>query len=162
MGLIPGLGRCPGEGNGNPLQYSFLENPMDRGAWRGYIQSIGRKESDVTEAPQHTHTYMCVYVVILVPYSLIVFFCLGRCLSTCKGPRSRLSPHQSLHILHLTDSYHHCTHQALSTMLQRPFHTGMYTSFFILSSSASCLSTTLSSSFLLPSQKERCWVFFFS
>ena len=33
MGLIPGLGRSPGEGNGNPLQYSCLGNPMDRGAW---------------------------------------------------------------------------------------------------------------------------------
>ena len=33
-GLIPGLGRSPGEGNGNPLQYSCLENPMDREAWR--------------------------------------------------------------------------------------------------------------------------------
>ena len=33
-GLIPGWGRFPGEGNGNPLQYSSLENPMDRGAWR--------------------------------------------------------------------------------------------------------------------------------
>ena len=32
VGLIPGLGRFPGEGNGNPLQYSCLENPMDRGA----------------------------------------------------------------------------------------------------------------------------------
>ena len=32
-GLIPGLGRSPGKGNGNPLQYSCLENPMDRGAW---------------------------------------------------------------------------------------------------------------------------------
>ena len=32
-GLIPGLGRSPGEGNGNPIQYSCLENPMDRGAW---------------------------------------------------------------------------------------------------------------------------------
>ena len=32
-GLIPGLGRSPGEGNGNPLQYSCLENPMDRGVW---------------------------------------------------------------------------------------------------------------------------------
>ena len=32
-GLIPGLGRSPGEGNGNPLQYSYLENPMDGGAW---------------------------------------------------------------------------------------------------------------------------------
>ena len=34
VGLIPGLGRSPGEGNGNPLQYSCLENPMDRGAWQ--------------------------------------------------------------------------------------------------------------------------------
>ena len=33
---IPGWGRSPGEGNGNPLQYSCLENPMDRGAWWGY------------------------------------------------------------------------------------------------------------------------------
>ena len=33
MGSIPRLGRSPGEGNGNPLQYSCLENPMDRGAW---------------------------------------------------------------------------------------------------------------------------------
>ena len=32
-GLIPGLGRSPGEGNGNPLQYSYWENPMDREAW---------------------------------------------------------------------------------------------------------------------------------
>ena len=33
VGLIPGLGRSPGEGNGTPLQYSCLENPMDGGAW---------------------------------------------------------------------------------------------------------------------------------
>ena len=33
LGLIPGLGRSPGEGNGSPLQYSCLENPMGRGAW---------------------------------------------------------------------------------------------------------------------------------
>ena len=33
LGSIPGLGRCPGEGNGNPLQYPCLENPMDRRAW---------------------------------------------------------------------------------------------------------------------------------
>ena len=38
-GYIPTLGRSPGEGNGNPLQYSYLENPRDRGAWR--VRSIG-------------------------------------------------------------------------------------------------------------------------
>ena len=36
-GSIPGLGRSPGEGNGNPLQYSRLENPMDRGAWQATV-----------------------------------------------------------------------------------------------------------------------------
>ena len=39
---IPGLGRSPGEGNGNPLQYSCLENPMDRGAWRTTVHSIAK------------------------------------------------------------------------------------------------------------------------
>ena len=40
VGSIPGLGRSPGGGYGNPLQYSCLENPMDRGAWQA-IQSMG-------------------------------------------------------------------------------------------------------------------------
>ena len=37
LGWIPRLGRCPGGGNGNPLQYSCLENPMDRGAWQATV-----------------------------------------------------------------------------------------------------------------------------
>ena len=37
VGLIPGLGRSPREGNGNPLQYPCLENPMDRGAWQATV-----------------------------------------------------------------------------------------------------------------------------
>ena len=37
LGLIPGSGRSPGEGNGNPLQYSCLENPLDRGAWQATV-----------------------------------------------------------------------------------------------------------------------------
>ena len=40
LGLIPGLGRSPGEGNGNPLQHSCLENPMDRGAWWATIHVV--------------------------------------------------------------------------------------------------------------------------
>ena len=39
-GSIPGSGRSPGEGNGNPLQYSCLGNPMDRGAWWATVQSV--------------------------------------------------------------------------------------------------------------------------
>ena len=42
LGLIPGLGRSPGEGNGNPLQYSCLKNPMDRGAWRAIVHVVAK------------------------------------------------------------------------------------------------------------------------
>ena len=38
LGSIPGLGKSPGEGNGNPLQYCYLENAMDRGAWQATVQ----------------------------------------------------------------------------------------------------------------------------
>ena len=48
-GSIPGLGRSPGEGNGNPLQYSYLENPMDGGAWQVTYSPRGHKESDTTK-----------------------------------------------------------------------------------------------------------------
>ena len=47
-GSIPGLGRSPREGNGNPIQYSCLENPMDRGAWRATVHNVG-KNQDTTE-----------------------------------------------------------------------------------------------------------------
>ena len=49
MGSIPGLGRSPGVGNGNPLQYSFLENSLDRRAWRAVVCLWGYKEWDITE-----------------------------------------------------------------------------------------------------------------
>ena len=51
-GLIPGSGRSPGGGNGNPLQYSCLGNPMDRGAWRATVRGV-TKESDMTEHTVH-------------------------------------------------------------------------------------------------------------
>ena len=48
-GLIPGLGRSPEEENGNPLQFSCLENHMDSGAWQGVVHGVS-KESDMTKA----------------------------------------------------------------------------------------------------------------
>ena len=47
LGLIPGSGRSPGEGNSNPLQYACLENPMDRGAWRATVHGVTK--TDTTE-----------------------------------------------------------------------------------------------------------------
>ena len=46
-GLIPGSGRFPGEGNGNPLQYSCLRNPMDRGAWWATAYGFARVGQDL-------------------------------------------------------------------------------------------------------------------
>ena len=45
LGLIPGLGRFPREGNGNPLQYSCLENLMDRGAWWGTVHGVVKSQT---------------------------------------------------------------------------------------------------------------------
>ena len=54
-GSIPGLGKSPGGGHGNPLQYSCLENSTDRGAWRATMHGVA-KESDRTEETEHTGT----------------------------------------------------------------------------------------------------------
>ena len=52
LGLIPGLGRSPGEGNGNPLQYSCLENPMDKGAWQATVHGVARVRYDLVTKPR--------------------------------------------------------------------------------------------------------------
>ena len=43
VGLIPGMGRSPGEGNGNPLQHLYRENSMDRGAWRATVHGVTKR-----------------------------------------------------------------------------------------------------------------------
>ena len=57
MGSIPGLGRSPEEGNGNSLQYSCLENPMDRGAWRATVH-----RSQTRLNPPYTHALCSVHL----------------------------------------------------------------------------------------------------
>ena len=53
LGSTPGLGRSPAEGNGNPLQYSCLENPMDQGAWQGTVHSVTRVRHDLGTNHHH-------------------------------------------------------------------------------------------------------------
>ena len=47
--LIPGLGRSPGGGCGNPLQYSFLENPMNRGAWQATVHGVAKSQAQLKQ-----------------------------------------------------------------------------------------------------------------
>ena len=56
LALIPGSGRSPGGGHGNPFQYSCLENPMDKGAWRARVHRVTKSWTRLKR--QHTHTHI--------------------------------------------------------------------------------------------------------
>ena len=62
-GLITGLGRSPGEGNGNPLQYSYLENPTDRGAWPTAVHGVAGVGHDLVN---NHHHHICIDVCYLL------------------------------------------------------------------------------------------------
>ena len=55
VGLIPGSGRSPGGGHGHPLQYSCLENPMDRGSWRATVHRITKSHTQRLSIHTHAH-----------------------------------------------------------------------------------------------------------
>ena len=54
-GSIPGSGRSPGEGNGNPRQYSCLENPMDGGAWQATVHGVAKSRTQLSDFTLLTH-----------------------------------------------------------------------------------------------------------
>ena len=54
LGSIPGLGRSPGEGNGSPLQYSYLKNPLDRGAWQATVHGFTMSRTPLSNK-MHPH-----------------------------------------------------------------------------------------------------------
>ena len=83
-GLIPGSGRSPGEGNGNPFQYSCLENPMDRGAWQASVHGhrVGHnwEINQLTLLLSHTHIYIFythtyIYLLVLLRYNWHTALC---------------------------------------------------------------------------------------
>ena len=67
MGLIPGLRRSPGVGNGNSLQYSCLENPMDRGAWQAVVSGVTKSQTPLSYSAQQ-RVYL-IYNVVSVQVS---------------------------------------------------------------------------------------------
>ena len=58
LGSVPGLGRAPGEGNGNPLQYSCLENPMKRGAWWATHHGVAKSQTQLNDFTSDTVLHM--------------------------------------------------------------------------------------------------------
>ena len=93
VGSIPGLGRSPGGGHGNPLQYSCLENHMDRGAWWAIIHRVAKSRRRLKQHNTYTHT-MVLYIsktyslpcVDLLDFSFFFFFfCLGASIGTTIG-----------------------------------------------------------------------------
>ena len=77
---MPEWGRSPGGGNGNPLQYSCLENPMDRGAWQATIHPLGPKEPDMTEQlsmhmkiKRNTDSISHIFVLYIYVYTQILY-----------------------------------------------------------------------------------------
>ena len=76
-GLIPGSGKSSGEGNGNPVQYFCLENPMDRGAWWATAHGV-TKESDMTKQQHHINICIltCVFIDLYIYIQIYVQICL--------------------------------------------------------------------------------------
>ena len=60
VGSIPGLERSPGEGNGDPLQYSCLENPLDRGDWWAIVHGVAKSQTRLKQLSTHSHPNRCV------------------------------------------------------------------------------------------------------
>ena len=58
-GSIPGLGRSPGVGNGNPLQYSSLENPTDGGAWQATVHGVAKSQTRLSD-----FTFYTIYIIV--------------------------------------------------------------------------------------------------
>ena len=103
LSSIPGSGRCPVEGNDNPLQYFYLENLMDSGAWQATVLRVARVGHDWSTnhchiVTRHNH-FLCVYLHVFSSYWKMAFLCL--CKSTwwlsskepaCQCMRRRFDP----------------------------------------------------------------------
>ena len=58
VGSIPGSQRSPGGGHGNPIQYSCLENPMNRGAWRPTVHGVAKNQTQLKRLSTHAYVYV--------------------------------------------------------------------------------------------------------
>ena len=73
QGSIPGLGRSPGEGNGDSLQYSCLENPMGGGVWQATVHGVTKSQTQLSDFTFHFNDYWCTTFHVLTR-NLYIFF----------------------------------------------------------------------------------------
>ena len=76
VGSIPGLGRSPGGGHGNPLQYSCLENPIDRGAWWATVHGVAKSQMQLKQFSTHVAQLKPGFIILNLtfPYSDCIYF----------------------------------------------------------------------------------------
>ena len=84
IGSIPGLGRSLGEGNGNPFQYSCLENITDRGAWRATVHGVTKSQTQLKRLSMHVHTRGIQMLSVITGHHSRRFQC-----SACELERNR-------------------------------------------------------------------------
>ena len=89
VGLIPGLGRSPGEGNGNLFQYSCLGNPMDRGAQGTIVHGIAKSWTQLKQQTMYYYQVATISVIVIISYNNI--YSLGTQV-ICKGLNRSLDP----------------------------------------------------------------------
>ena len=82
MGLIPSQGRSPGEGNGNPLQYSCLENPMDKGAWGAIVHRVTKSQTWLKRLSIHA----CIFTYMKNDACSTLLFVTANNWNSCKCP----------------------------------------------------------------------------
>ena len=73
MGLIPGLGRSPGGGHGNPLHHSCLENFFERGAWQAAVHRVTQSQTWLKQLIAHAHSTLLLYIDIPPLYIVIIW-----------------------------------------------------------------------------------------
>ena len=73
VGSIPGSGRSPGEGNGNPLQYSCLENPMGREAWQATVHGVAKSQTRLNDFTILTMIFYMTWLFLIVMVGSIIF-----------------------------------------------------------------------------------------
>ena len=103
MGLIPGSGRFPAKGNGNPLRYSCLENPMDRGTWKATVHRVAQSQTQLKLISTHTHcsggNYYSLWELLLNSHWILA--CLGESMECGGCVFSRSSMPLDQHVIFL-------------------------------------------------------------